>query len=136
MIGAAGQGATECVALLLEKFAYVLDVNAQQDDGTTALGMAAYHGYRQMVSLLLRAGADPTIHDNEGWIALDTAQAQGHQHCVALLEVPAPPCSVQGPPTRGLHFGTLDAGVTAAIDDEFGLAPWPAPVAVAGGMLT
>ena len=83
---AAGQGATDCVTLVLERGAYALDLNETMQGDRTALHLAAYGGHHHVISLLLHAGADPTIRDNEDQTALGSAQPQGHQECVALLE--------------------------------------------------
>ena len=81
---AAMRGAADCMTLMLARVGD--EVNAQDDDGLTALDLACHFGHHKAVSLLLHAGADPTIRDNDGQSALETAQAQGHQQCVALLQ--------------------------------------------------
>ena len=86
LMAAARVGATDCVTLLVEKSGYALDLDAWDGHGCTALDLAGHFGQHQAVSLLLHAGADPTIRDNQGQTALQTAQAQGHQECVALFE--------------------------------------------------
>ena len=86
LMAAAVHGATDSMTLLLDKGVHGLGLDAKQDGDRTALHLATYHGYHQVVSLLLHAGADPTIYDDVGQTALDDAQARGHQECAALLE--------------------------------------------------
>jgi ankyrin repeat protein len=52
------------------------DVNAPQNDGATALHWAVYHGDKEMVGLLVRAGANPKAANREG---LDAALAGRHR---------------------------------------------------------
>lgn len=72
------------------------EVVYEDQEGNTALHCAAFWGHDQVVRLLLLAGADPTIMDNEGKtprtsveeqmrgaLVLDDSQAK----CVALFEV-------------------------------------------------
>mmetsp|Transcript_58344 Transcript_58344/g.103141 ORF Transcript_58344/g.103141 Transcript_58344/m.103141 type:complete len:418 (-) Transcript_58344:74-1327(-) len=62
------------------------DVNAKDDDGRTALHLAAGYGYLHLVEYLVRqAGADTNIKDPRGATALSYAQLGGHEHVVALL---------------------------------------------------
>ncbi|TQN71668.1 putative ankyrin repeat protein, partial [Colletotrichum shisoi] len=62
--------AQESVQLLLEKGA---DVNCQQDDGMTALHLAAQRGEHSVVETLLGHGADPDLGDKRGKTALSEA---------------------------------------------------------------
>ena len=63
-----------------------VDVNAVTETNTTALHQAAINGYRNLVQLLLDAGADPLIRDSTfdgnaaGW-----ANAGGHEDLRDLL---------------------------------------------------
>jgi serine/threonine-protein phosphatase 6 regulatory ankyrin repeat subunit B len=72
-------------------------VNHQDNDGTTALIVAAWNGNKEVVHLLLAAGADTTIRVrqmggplNKGLeptdTALSVAKRRGHSEVVALLE--------------------------------------------------
>ena len=85
---AAAYGATDCVALLLEKCACALplDLDVQDSGGLTALQWAANQEHPQIISLLLHAGADPTIKTRWREMPFGKAQARGQQECVALLE--------------------------------------------------
>jgi hypothetical protein len=67
---AASKGHLGAAQLLLEHQAMV---NAPAPDGTTPLMMAAYAGSREVVQLLLRAGADPTPRNLKGQSAADWA---------------------------------------------------------------
>ena len=55
------------------------DVNAQDDDGWTALVHAASGGHAQVVSLLLMAGADPNIRTRDGRSVLAESRARKRQ---------------------------------------------------------
>jgi len=59
---ASSRGREDVVAMLLEAGA---DVNAQDDDGSTALMCAAEHASIAVVKLLLaHPDCDPSLHDN------------------------------------------------------------------------
>jgi ankyrin repeat protein len=49
------------------------DVNYIGSNGGTALTMAAGYGYADIVQVLLAKGADPALHMNDGFTALDLA---------------------------------------------------------------
>lgn len=88
LMAAAVHGAADCVKLLI---AHVRDgIDGQQGSGSTALHLATYHGYHHVISLLVRAGANPTIQNAWGETALYTAQSEGsegHHQCYWLLKV-------------------------------------------------
>lgn len=48
--------------------------------GATALNIAAQIGHRDLVVLLLKFGAEPSLCDNLGRNAADVAQLAGHEH--------------------------------------------------------
>jgi len=77
-----GAGDTEIVKLLLKHKA---KVDAQDEDGGTALMGAAAAGNLETVKLLLKAGADPRMHDKYGMGALLQAADKGHTAVVELL---------------------------------------------------
>ncbi|KAF7715218.1 Uncharacterized protein PECH_008712 [Penicillium ucsense] len=58
--------------------------------GHTALHRAALHGHGQVLSVLLRAGADPTIPDNTGLTPLHFAAQNGHAGLVQQLLASTP----------------------------------------------
>ena len=49
-------------------------LNAAGEDGQTVLMLAAHLGSREVVQLLLEAGADPTLEDDDGRTALSIAE--------------------------------------------------------------
>jgi hypothetical protein len=56
------------------------NVNAKNEDGSTALMYAAIHAARfsknpEVISILVKAGADVNARDNDGWMALDLVRA-------------------------------------------------------------
>jgi ankyrin repeat protein len=74
----------ETVGLLLKRGA---EVNVQGTlEGFTPLMTAAAEGLTDVVRILLAAGADRDIKDEDGDTALSFAQQNGHTEVVALLE--------------------------------------------------
>jgi ankyrin repeat protein len=79
---AAYQGSRDCVKLLLSRAPYApipysVDVNARSErDGKTALHEAAYNFYYDIVEMLINAGADPTIKDNNDRTPLEYAKCR------------------------------------------------------------
>ncbi|HUV08285.1 MAG TPA: ankyrin repeat domain-containing protein [Spirochaetia bacterium] len=61
------------------------DVNAENEKGQTALGLAAYEASTQIVEALLSAGADVEARDRRGATALMRAAIGGHLETVRLL---------------------------------------------------
>jgi ankyrin repeat protein len=62
------------------------DVNAQNNEGYTALHFAARGASESFVELLLAHGADITVRDNEGNTAGDLAHQKGHTWVLKLIE--------------------------------------------------
>jgi ankyrin repeat protein len=70
-------------------------LNEESEDGWTALHYAAYWGHEEVVRLLLLAGADPTITDNEGRTPRALAEEnddsefvrEARARCVAVFQV-------------------------------------------------
>lgn len=62
------------------------DVNAQNNDGHTALHLAARGASESFVELLLAHGADITVRDNDGHTAGDLAFHKGHTWVLKLIE--------------------------------------------------
>jgi len=56
------------------------EVNARDSSGNTALFYAAAGGQTEMVSALLRAGADPSIVGANGWAPAQVANLAGPGH--------------------------------------------------------
>lgn len=65
------------------------DVNAKNEQGYTALMLAAANGDAKAVSFLLNAKADPMIEDYEGNTAFNLASANGHDYISMMLLYPA-----------------------------------------------
>lgn len=61
------------------------DVNAQNNDGLTALHLAARGASESFVELMLAHGADITIQNNEGKTAGDLALQKGHTWVLNLI---------------------------------------------------
>jgi len=68
---AATRGHVDVMVLLLDKSAYI---DAASPNGTTPLMMAAYYATPSAVKLLLEAGADPLLKNQQGLTAIDFAQ--------------------------------------------------------------
>ena len=80
---AAREGHAACVSFLLEVGA---DVDRATKEGrATALHRAAYTGQRDVLDILLRAGADAGLADSDGETALHKAAARGWADSCALL---------------------------------------------------
>ena len=88
LIPAAHHGHVEVVRYLLTTG---IDIDHVNNLGWTALLEAVILGdggpvYQQIVELLLQAGADRSIGDNQGVTALDHAKSRGQSEIVRLLE--------------------------------------------------
>lgn len=80
---------TETVKILVAAGA---DVNAKEStEGFTPLMMAAGLGETSVVRALLQLGADHTIADADGDLAIDHAKKSGHSEIVALLTTASAP---------------------------------------------
>ncbi len=60
-------------------------MNAAQEDGTTALHWAAYHGSASAAAALLRAHANPSVMSDTGMTPLALACEHGNAEVVKLL---------------------------------------------------
>ena len=73
-------------------------INAQNNQGRTALHLAALGDHAECVQLLLNAGAHADIRDNEGRTALECAIQASSKKAINAL---SPPLLVQpGTPSR------------------------------------
>src|ERR1700688_1443620 len=61
------------------------DVNQVDEQGYTALILAAYNGSPNVAELLLQHGASPEVRDQIGRTALMGAAVQGDPQCIKLL---------------------------------------------------
>ncbi len=115
------------------------DLTARDGDGWSALELAAYNGYPQIVMELLRAGIDPKLKDKEGKTALDRALENKYGEIAALLGGPwekpatggtkiAIPCPALG--------GDVEAGFEVREDALVVTSTYPRPMTyyLGGGM--
>ena len=61
------------------------DLNIQEENGWTALMVAAQKGHVECVKLLVQGGGDMNIRNKYGSTALLLARVEGHVDCVKLL---------------------------------------------------
>jgi len=76
----------EVVQALME--ASEIDLNVKNDQGATALHLAAAKGNEQLARALLLAGANPLIQDRKGRTPALMARAAGHDEVAELLGNP------------------------------------------------
>jgi ankyrin repeat protein len=83
---ALGQGQTGAVKRLLRSVGRQ-GLNAQADNGATAFWVACNKGHADIARLVLLEGADHTIAHRDGTTPLMAAEDEGHEECVALIQV-------------------------------------------------
>ena len=76
-------GRVDIVKVLLAAGA---NVNAFDEDGETALMMAAEEGRADVVQALIAGGANVNMMDHEGRTALQHARKEGRSHIVTILQ--------------------------------------------------
>lgn len=79
---AATNGHLEIMTLLLEHDAYI---DAESPNGTTPLMMAAHYGTHAAVKLLLDAGADPLLKNDQGLTAIDFARSANRANSAEVI---------------------------------------------------
>ena len=79
---AATRGHLAIMNLLLEHHAYI---DASSPNGTTPLMMAAFYGTPSAVKLLLEAGADPLLKNEQSLTAIDFAQRNQRQDSADII---------------------------------------------------
>ena len=84
LINAANYGHLTSLKLLLDAGA---DPDLIAQDGYTALSRASINNYPEIVSELLRRGADETIEDKTGRSAKQWAEKRDHQDVVKIFEI-------------------------------------------------
>ncbi|PNH09548.1 Ankyrin repeat domain-containing protein [Tetrabaena socialis] len=84
LLTAAKEGRLREVQTLLSDPANV-NSNVQDENGWTALHCASEKGHKEMVEVLLRAGADVAAKSTNGWTALHLASQKGHTEAVKVL---------------------------------------------------
>ncbi|KAF9974845.1 hypothetical protein BGZ73_001660 [Actinomortierella ambigua] len=82
---AASNGDMNRIADMLDNFREWIDVEAQDEDGTTPLIYAACFGHVEIAFMLLEAGATVDARDKFGWTALVWATNNKHDNMVRLL---------------------------------------------------
>jgi ankyrin repeat protein len=60
-------------------------VNLQNQRGDTALHLAAYRGFREIVLILTQAGADPFLKNGQSKTPLQEAQSRQHNAASEVL---------------------------------------------------
>ncbi|VDO29548.1 unnamed protein product [Onchocerca flexuosa] len=88
--------------------------NVVDYQGATALNIAANNGQREIVMLLLRFGAEPSICDNLGRCASDVAQLAGHDQIRQILKSASGSADSSG-------FGSLPSSPTQQSQNKFSL---------------
>ncbi|KAI0830595.1 ankyrin [Trametes gibbosa] len=69
-----------------------VDINAPDENGYTALHLAADRGHAEVVKVLLERGADRGIKDEDEFTAQELAEVAGHDEIVTLLlAISSPP---------------------------------------------
>ena len=79
---AATNGHLAIMSLLLDNYAYI---DAESPNGSTPLMMAALYGTAPAVKLLLDAGADPLLKNQQGLTAIAFAQRASRTEAVELI---------------------------------------------------
>ncbi|KAF9355996.1 hypothetical protein BGX26_005855 [Mortierella sp. AD094] len=82
---ASSNGDMNRVADMLDNFRDWIDIEAQDEDGTTPLIYAACFGHTEIAFMLLEAGAVVDARDKFGWTALVWATNNKHENIVRLL---------------------------------------------------
>lgn len=92
LIAAAHERARACLRLLLERRGDALEINAQDEQGLTALSYAAWMNDAESVTLLLNAGADHNIGEFGRGVnctaPLSRARYFRNAECIAILAEP------------------------------------------------
>jgi hypothetical protein len=88
------------LSFVLQKFSSQEEVNGADNNGWTALHIAALNSNVQAVALLLEAGADPNLLTKSGWTALDCAYVARIKWgttgaVVALKKILSPPAHAE-----------------------------------------
>ena len=89
---------TDLAKALIERGA---EVDAQAKNGMTALMIAATHNSAPMIGLLMDAGADPALKNNQGLTATEVAEKNGNLEAAQAILVLGSGRSAAAPaPTR------------------------------------
>lgn len=79
----ARQHRTDLLAIFLNRPG--VNINLLTDKGESALMLAAWDGYDDVVKILLDHGADPTLPNRLGQLPIHKACIEAHQNCVTQL---------------------------------------------------
>ena len=71
------------------------EIDCRNNAGRTPLMIASYHGYYNIVKLLIENGADIDAQDDTGWTAMMLASSQAHCDVVELLQCHGANCSLR-----------------------------------------
>ena len=82
LMAAAEQGHVELAKLLIKHNA---QVNVKDKNGKTALDVACFYGWDELIDLLLAKGCDITLSYNHGLASLMSAVMKGHQTIAEIL---------------------------------------------------
>ena len=85
LFNAAERGDKKVLSSLLSKETASLDVNTRGVKGRTAALAASRGGHHECLSMLLKAGAVPSMANDVAVTPLHLAAAGGHAKCVSLL---------------------------------------------------
>jgi len=87
MIIATRAGAVGCVNRLLCYHAARITIDTPDHDGKTPLSAACLRSHKEIVRLLLHAGADPALADKDGQTPMDIVRGEEDERCMRLLVV-------------------------------------------------
>lgn len=82
---AAEAGRVDFVKFLLENTDKDIDINEQDDEGSTSLHIAAKKGHKDIVQLLLKNGADVTVKDDSDKLSDEVADEAKHFYIAQLI---------------------------------------------------
>jgi ankyrin repeat protein len=85
IIKAAKSGNTEAIRNLLSNDADL--INARDTDGSTPLHCAAWKGQREVIELLLKAGADVNAHNSNDHWGTTALHAAAHANQAAIAQL-------------------------------------------------
>ncbi|KAI9593247.1 Glycerophosphoryl diester phosphodiesterase family-domain-containing protein [Syncephalis fuscata] len=129
---AARYGCTHCASLLIrcnELTRVIPSINnstpiqlniGENYNNWTPLFIAVVEGHENMVSMLLKAGADATLLDNSGWTCYEHAVFRGYFGIAKLLQSFAPPLIE---PTTALTTATATTTTTTTSGSEVSTSP-------------
>ena len=84
LFSAAMNGREDTLRFLLKKDKE--EINSKNNEGKTALIIAAEYGYTKIVEILLHNGADAALKSKEGKTALDYAKKWKHKEIIIILK--------------------------------------------------